>query len=274
MGGHASGVDFDYLRYQYDDPRNYETRVRAHALYSEHPGSFREWLIAQIGPAPGESILDAGCGPGTYHQALAARGVRLRACDVSRGMIEAAARQASAARIEVGMTQASVEALPFADCGFDVVMANHMLYHVADQHRALVEMRRVLLPGGRVVLATNGADNCAQFDTLHESAARRLGYMPSVSDAMRFTLDDISLVQSVFPSARVIVRRDAFLFPDAHAAVRYYASYMIDSIEHRPADGSHRPPLARAMAAAVDDAIARAGVFRVTKSAGCFIAEL
>ena len=65
--------------------------------------------------------------------------------------------------------------------------------------------------------------------------ARRLGYAASPHDALRFTLDDLPLVRSAFPSAEVFVREDAFVFPEAAPALRFYASYAIDSIEDRPA---------------------------------------
>ena len=51
---------------------------------------------------------------------------------------------------------ADVQELPFEDASFDVVLANHMLYHVADRPRAFAEIRRVLVPGGRLHAATNG----------------------------------------------------------------------------------------------------------------------
>jgi ubiquinone/menaquinone biosynthesis C-methylase UbiE len=51
---------------------------------------------------------------------------------------------------------ADVQELPFADESFDVVLANHMLYHVPDRPRAFAEVRRVLAPGGGFHASTNG----------------------------------------------------------------------------------------------------------------------
>lgn len=266
-------VDAAYLRYQYDDAEKFRIRVDSHERFSEQPADFREWLLEQIPPAPRAKILDAGCGPGTYHPALAAAGANITACDYSGGMLAEAVAQAMRQGFQIAAVRASVKALPFAGQSFDTVMANHMLYHVADQRQALHELRRVLRPGGRAVFATNDAANCARFDALHSQAARSLGYVPAVSDALRFTLDDLELVATAFPVARVLARPDAFLFPDAASAVRYYASYQIDAIEDRPADGSHRPQLIRVVAEAIEDIIAREGVFRVEKVAGCFVAE-
>jgi SAM-dependent methyltransferase len=51
---------------------------------------------------------------------------------------------------------ADAQELPFDDEAFDVLIANHMLYHLPDPGRAVVEMARVLRPGGTLVAATNG----------------------------------------------------------------------------------------------------------------------
>ena len=263
-------VDAAYLRYQYDDAEKLRIRIDTHARYSERTSdTFASWLLAHVDAAPGQLLLDVGCGPGAYHAALAKLGARVVGIDASRGMLrEALAQRPSAA----AAAQADAERLPLGDALFDRVMTNHMLYHVADQVAALREMRRVVKPGGRVVLATNAADNYAQFDALHRAPAARLGYAVAPHDALRFTLDDLPLVQSVFPSAEVFVRDDAFVFRDPEPALRYYATGAIDAMENRPADGSHRAPLLREMGDAIAAIIAHEGVFRVAKSAGCFVA--
>ena len=61
---------------------------------------------------------------------------------------------------------------------------------------------------------------------------------------------------------------------DAEPALRFYATYAIDAIEDRPADGSHRAPILREMRALIEEIIARDGVFRVSKTAGCFVADV
>ena len=99
-------------------------------------------------------------------------------------------------------------------------------------------------------------------------------YVASPHDALRFTLDDLSLVRSVFPTAQLFVRDDAFIFGEPDPALRFYATYAIDSIHDRPADGSHRAPILREMRELIEAIIARDGVFRVSKTAGCFVADV
>ncbi len=266
-------VDAAYLRYQYDDAEKLRIRIDTHTRYSERTGdTFASWLLKHVRAKRGETLLDVGCGPGTYHPALAAADVRLIGVDPSRGMLREACVRAPTGSYALAAAMSDAQALPFGGACFDVAMANHMLYHVPDRRAALRELRRVLRPGGRAVMATNGADNFAQFDALPQAAAPRLGSAASPPDALRFTLDDLPLVQSEFPSAELFVRNDAFVFSDAAPALRFYATYAIDAIEDRPADGSHRAALLREMGDVIEAIVAREGVFRVAKTAGCFVA--
>ena len=103
--------------------------------------------------------------------------------------------------------QADGQALPFPNAAFDRVLAAHMLYHVPDREGALAEMRRVLRPGGRLVLATNGSNYQARLGELHRDAALALGYEPSTGDGLCFTLDDLVLVERAFPPCRAVRHR-------------------------------------------------------------------
>jgi ubiquinone/menaquinone biosynthesis C-methylase UbiE len=114
-------------------------------------------LMAAAGVKPGDRVLDVGCGPGYFVRMLAeavgptgsAVGV-----DAAPEMIDYARRKArrlSNCRFE----SASAEELPFPDASFDVVVSSLMLHHLPDELRlqAASEMKRVLRPGGTVLVA-------------------------------------------------------------------------------------------------------------------------
>ncbi len=106
-------------------------------------------ILAALGDVRG-AVLDAGCGTGGL---LA----RLRATRADLGLIgvewsESACRRA-AAKSGTPIARGSANALPFADASFDAVIAADLLCHRAvDPERALAELRRVLRPGGRLVV--------------------------------------------------------------------------------------------------------------------------
>jgi SAM-dependent methyltransferase len=100
-------------------------------------------------PQPGEHILDAGCGTGRHLGALTAAGARAIGIDFSAGMLAAAhVREPSTPLARVDLQRA----LPFADATFDAVLCAFVAEHLADLGLPLREQRRVLRPGGRLVL--------------------------------------------------------------------------------------------------------------------------
>lgn len=264
-------TDPAYLRYQYGDAEKLRVRVETHERYSERSEPFFTWMLSHIVPGPGV-LLDVGCGPGVYHPLLAASGTRVVGVDASPGMARAARDQARRGALPVLVARGDAQRLPIRDASCDRVMANHLLYHVSDQRAALRELRRVVKPGGRVILATNAADSMQRLVDLHRHAARQLGYDVPPAIGARFTLDELPLVRSVFPAVTVHVRDDAFVFPDADAALRYYASGPIDAIDRPPVDGSHRARLLPLVGDQIAAIVAREGSFRVPKRLGCFVA--
>jgi SAM-dependent methyltransferase len=95
-------------------------------------------------------VLDAGCGTGGLLTRLRARRPDLDLIGVEWA---AAASQRAAEKSGAPIARGSVNALPFADDCFDAVMAADLLCHRSvDPDRALLELRRVLRPGGQVVV--------------------------------------------------------------------------------------------------------------------------
>ncbi len=108
------------------------------------------------GPLRGKRVLDVGTGDGTYAIEAAERGAIATALDLEQEMLDAARARAAARGVEVTLQQGRAERLPFDDASFDVVIAVTVLCFVPDAQRAVGEMARVLVPGGRVVLGELG----------------------------------------------------------------------------------------------------------------------
>jgi len=154
------------LEEQYRTDANLQARIDLHARFSTNPGWGR-WLFEREAPGPGARILEVGCGPATTLWGANLERIdpswQLTLADFSPGMIEAA-RAVLGDRAEYFV--ADVQELPFADESFDVVLANHMLYHVPDRSKAFAEIRRVLVPGGTLHAATNGRGHFAELQAL------------------------------------------------------------------------------------------------------------
>lgn len=103
-------------------------------------------------------VLDVGCGPGILSEILAKHAASVVGIDFSKNMIEQAKSRRSGAEFQV----ANAETLPFGDGEFDVAICCYTSHHFARPHVVYNEIRRVLKPGGRlVVLHPIQAENAA-----------------------------------------------------------------------------------------------------------------
>jgi ubiquinone/menaquinone biosynthesis C-methylase UbiE len=111
-------------------------------------------------------VLDVGCGAGHLSFAVAPHVGAIVASDLSPEMlaqVDAEARRRGLANLST--QRASAEALPFADAHFDAVCTRFSAHHWNDVQRGIGEMRRVLKPGGRLIVIDIVAPESALFDT-------------------------------------------------------------------------------------------------------------
>jgi len=160
-GDRFVGRDQKYLRdVQYKDPVKLTARADLHTKYGTAVTGWVPWVLAQIDWPEAGDVLEVGCGPGWLWEGAAdlPAGLRLTLTDLSPGMVEAAGGRARAlSHFETVATRvADAQTLPFDDDAFDIVIANHMLYHVPQPDVAVAEMARVLRPDGMAMAATVG----------------------------------------------------------------------------------------------------------------------
>ena len=111
----------------------------------------RQWrraLRKEVAPKAGMRILDIAAGTGTSSMALKVAGAEVVAADFSKGMLEVGKKRYP----ELQFVFADAMKLPFSDSEFDVVTMSFGLRNVSDHRVALKEFRRVLKPGGRLVI--------------------------------------------------------------------------------------------------------------------------
>jgi SAM-dependent methyltransferase len=168
--------DSDYLqKKQYQDSSNLDARAALHRRFSTAVSDWQPWVFDLLKLEPGMRVLECGCGPGWLWRENVDRipaNCHITLTDLSPGMVAEAEAALADSGQHFDFQQANIQGLDFADETFDVVVANHMLYHVPDLPQALAEVRRVLKKDGRFIAATNGNKHMKELPTLVPEALR------------------------------------------------------------------------------------------------------
>jgi SAM-dependent methyltransferase len=154
------GTDRARLRCAYADSGKFDARRSLYAYV--HPRvDVVGWALDHVQFRSGGSVVDVGCGPGYYLSRLGDRDLSLVGIDLSEGML-ANAR----ARVGDSFLLGDAQRLPVRTESFDVALAMHMLYHVPDSALAVSELRRVLRPGGTLLVSAPARDHLAEVRAL------------------------------------------------------------------------------------------------------------
>jgi ubiquinone/menaquinone biosynthesis C-methylase UbiE len=159
-------------------------------------------LVELAALRPGERVLDLACGTGVVARRAAERVApdgRVVGADVNAGML-AVARAAAPGVCESDWREANAEDLPFPDEAFDVALCQLGLQFFADKPASLRELRRVLVPGGRLFVNVPGPTP-RLFAELEDGLARHLG--PDVAGFVRavFSLHDPAELRGLLSGA-------------------------------------------------------------------------
>ncbi len=214
----------DIIKRQYSTEDNLRIRQEIHDKYTVPNVNFSEWALSMLNLRGDERVLDVGCGNGLYYTRLRHRypNVQYFGVDLFEQMLESHPSP-------VNLTVADIAHLPFPSASFDVVMANHVLFMVTDVEQAIVEMRRLLKPGGLLMTTTNSNNNMPELQVLMRRAMvllSRSGGNAATSASAHFT-EKYSLengVQLLAQHFYAVVRHDlpsALVFQQTDPAMAY-----------------------------------------------------
>jgi SAM-dependent methyltransferase len=141
-------------------------------------------LVELLRLGDGSSVLDVGCGTGAFTRAVApivGTTGRVVGLDLSEAMLGVANTMANAAALSIDYYVGNATTLPFADGSFDAARTERVLQYLDDPARAVAEMVRVTVPGGRIAATEVDWDGIsADCGTLDRSIWRRA--LVSISD--------------------------------------------------------------------------------------------
>lgn len=261
------------LQEQYGSMDRLAARIRLHKQFGRgqdmHAWMF-EHLQAVLPAEKPARILELGCGRGdvwAHHAAAIPPEWQVTLTDFSPGMLDdcrAFLGPELAERFSFGVVD--IQNIPYPDAGFDVVIANMMLYHVPDRARALAEARRVLHPEGVFFTMTSGQGHMAE---LYELAAR---YDPAVDPraifAATFSLQNgVEQLRGHFAEVQMDPLDSQLVVTEVQPLLDYIASMM--SVPGEKFLRQHES----ALRAELEQHIADKGAFYIGKETGLFIAR-
>lgn len=263
---------------QYRDATNLNARIELHTRFSTNPYGWFEWVLDQLDLPAACHILEAGCGPGRLWSTNASRlwagwqitltdfslGMVTQAKSVLKGISDPARDRASTGTAVFRYVQADAAALPLNSGHDDVVIANHMLYHVPDLARSLGEFRRILKPGGRFFASTIGSGHMQE---LHELVAKFDPELKTIDmGVVTFNLENgAELLGRFFSQVEMRCYEDSLEVTDPNLLADY-----VLSTASQPLSPGRRQDLVNFMS----DEIEQVGSFHITKRSGIFLARV
>lgn len=265
--------DSEYLqKNQYRDSSNLDARAALHRRFSTASQSWQPWVFPLLGLESGMRVLECGCGPGWLWRANIEdipQGCHITLTDLSPGMVAEAEAALANSGHRFEFQPANIQALDFAAHTFDVVVANHMLYHVPNLDQALAEVQRVLQPNGRFVAATNGNNHMKELPLLIPEEIRQMATSLRVrgqAENLAFRLENgRSLLVPYFETVELYLYDDGLYITEVEPLLAYAFS-MISPGEAVPETAVNQ--LRAAWAAKIE---AEGGI-HISKHSGVFVA--
>ena len=220
-------TDQQYLKTdQYRDSSNLDARVAIHQRFSTNSYGWFKWVFDTLLKLPENArILELGCGPGLLWKENIDRipaGWNITLSDLSSGMLDAAWRNLVVSGRAFQFKEIDAQSIPFDDETFDAVIANHMLYHVPDRPKAIVEMKRILKPNGRLIATSVGENHMKEaMEWYARVSSGEYASMVTLS----FTLENgLKQLQSYFPTASLARYEDNLHVTELEPIMAYIRS--------------------------------------------------
>lgn len=265
--------DPSFVSAQYQTTDALQARIALHKRFSTAASSWTVWLFDQLPFSGRGCLLEVGCGPGDLwveNRHRLPTGWTFYLSDLHAAMLHQA-RQRLGRLENWEYVLADAQAVPFERAEFDLVVANHMLYHVADLDQTLAELARVLKEGAFLVAATNGSSHMLELRQLMSRFLPELwftdnsGLNPEWSSG--FTLENgFQQAAPYFEKLEVLSQPNSLRVTELEPLMDYIRS----QFHGRLAVGQEE---LKPMRDYLEATIAARGAFEITKQAGCIIAR-
>lgn len=179
-----------------------------------------ERLYFHLAPEKGKKYLDIGCGTGNYTVALNRKGVDFIGLDPSREMLKIAQTKNN----NVSWHKGKAEKIPFEDKAFDGAIATLTLHHWSDLSHGFNELRRVLKPGGNLVVFTSTPKQMEgywlnyYFPKMLQDSIQQMPKFEAVEKSLKESGFEIKTTEKYFVKPDL---KDLFLYAGKHNPTLY-----------------------------------------------------
>jgi SAM-dependent methyltransferase len=220
-------TDQQYLTQdQYKDSSNLDVRLEIHRRFSTNPYGWFNWVFDALAKLPKDAnVLELGSGSGVLWLSIADKipvNWNITLSDLSQGMLDAAWRNLVVIGRNFKFEQIDAQSIPYKEETFDIVIANHMLYHVPDRSKALAEIRRVLKKGGHLIATTVGESHMKEITDWLKRVDSDNDFSPFI---LPFTLENGGeQLEKVFPEVAISRYEDSLQVTDIDLLIAYLRS--------------------------------------------------
>ncbi|MDF2646429.1 MAG: MerR family transcriptional regulator [Paenibacillus sp.] len=229
---HAVHVEKDWVE-QYHNACRLQTRIQLYDKFSVNKIGWHRWLFEHLSNSPNLRVLELGCGDA----ALWSRNIEripeswsITLTDLSSGMLDEARKNLGEYYDRFKFLVVDAQDIPFHNDEFDIVIANHMLYHVPDISKAIMEIHRVLKHGGKFYASTMSKRHLQEIEHLVKSFDSHIQVLDHVME--RFHLDNGKEILSPwFSEIKRIQYEDHMLVNEIQPLINYITSTPMNARE-------------------------------------------
>jgi len=214
---------------QYLNSSNFRSRIFLHYKYSRNKYSWPLWVFDNISKPDSAKVLEIGCGNGLLWKVNEERipgGWDITLTDFSKGMLQDAENIIGRGKSNIKYEVMNAESIQYEDNTFDIIFANHMMYHIRDRKKAISEIRRVLKTGGVFYATTMQKGYMKEMGNL----VREFYKLPQVEDSSTIVIENFSLqngeqqLKEYFEDVELKIYENSLIITDAGPLVEYATS--------------------------------------------------
>lgn len=255
--------DLEQVLKMYIKKDTLSTRINFHDKYSVNKYGWGNWVFDQYEFCDNATILELACGTARIwlgREDRLPKNYKIILSDLSSLMVEQAEALFSD-NPNFSFKQIDIQDIPYENDCFDIVIANHMLYHVPNKEKALSEVFRVLKPGGCFYATTLGRNTLKELQDIYRKLEDKACF--SFSENISFTLENgADLLSKIFSKVEQRQYIDSLDVTDIDDLMAYINSYneIPDSVNDE-------------LYSLVKNSFSSNGIFHISKEQGIFICK-